>query len=386
MQFTIERQTLLAALNTLLPAVASRSTIPVLSGILIDAQSEQVELTASNLEQRIVLVISTTVDTPGQIVIPARTLEEWLKAVRGDKVTLEAINNYTKIKLTCHKATTTINCYAADEFPIPNPLDYQVEFSLPASDLANMIFLVQTATTEVLGDNRASSRGICLEIQDGYLRILGTDGFRMANYKIALLDVPETNNVIIPLKSLNALLNLLNNVASGGLATCAIADNSLQVAITSKLFKQGTIYLQRVMGNFPSTIRNYPVTGTSTAILLRVDLLAALNAAMIFARENDNRITLRFENETLIPGIHLSAVAPQTGKHEDFIEAEVDNTLLLTTNGELLLNWLRKVNCEKVKLLGTTEKRPLLLLDEGKLDYGFFLVMPMTERKPEKKA
>lgn len=257
MKLTVEKDNLLKALQKVCNIIGSRTTLPVLANVLVEAADGILTLTTTDLELRLVTSIPANIEVPGRTTLPARKLSGLVSKFRSSSaISFESNENFhTEIK--CGTASIMLLGLNPDDFPLGNEFEPQRSISLKQIDM--MILLDRISYAASTEDSRKVLQGILFSIKEGAITAVATDGKRLALMQKMLDNAPEGSDgdIIITLKAANELKRLLE---TNGDAIMEIGEKQVQfklgtTTIISKLI-EGTYpnYRQVIPANFKRTI------------------------------------------------------------------------------------------------------------------------------------
>ena len=372
MKMTIRTAELAKALYRVQGIVDKKSAMPALSHVLLEVKADQtLEVLATDLD--VWLKGSYSIETSeageeGAIVVKARQLYDIVKSLAGDTITLESEdNNWVRIK--GGNSNFRLVGMAADEFPkLPEPNQGPL-FSVPASDLVEMIdrtlFCVSTDS------NRHNLAGIYCESADGNtLRMVATDGHRLAMAERSFdSEINIENGVIVPRKGFQELKRVLSDSGE------SIATVEMSFGTNSGILKAGTVvlYTQLIEGQFPDYQQVIPKSSSHTARIGRSDFAEALRRIGILAQGRASGVKLTFSDNNL----ELAAQDPEFGEANENMPIEfAGDALTVGFNARYILDVLALAHDEAVSFELSDELSPGVLRP---VENGGFLavVMPM---------
>ncbi len=290
MKFQIQREDLLLPLQKIIGAVEKRQTMPALSNILVKAGPESLSLTATDLEIELVTTLNMVADEAGDITLPARKLLDICKAL-PDESSIKIQVDKDKAVVTSGRSRFSLATLPADDFPALESINAVAEFHLPQKILKELID--KTSFAMALQDVRYYLNGLLIEVNNGLLRAIATDGHRLAYCeKQADCEVAEMKQVIVPRKGIQELVRLLED--SDEPLTMIIGSNHFRVEVgdirfTSKL----------IDGRFPDYNRVIPDDGTNIITADRENLRQALVRASILSNEKYRGIRLMADKDIM---------------------------------------------------------------------------------------
>jgi len=373
MKVSVSQQNLAHGLSIVTKAVAPRTTLPVLSNILLATDGGRLRLSATNLELGITCWIGAKVEEEGSFTVPARTFSDLINTSPNEVLNLHLNSRTQSLELTSTAATSEVKGIDAQEFPpmpVPEPNTGVV---LNVSDIKEMIQQVVFAAS---GDEaRPVLMGAQITIVDNEIVMAAADGFRIS-VKKASISSPLSSpvSVIVPAKALSELAR----VATDGeqTVTMSIPAGRSQVIFTLKDIEVAS---QLIEGKFPDYNQIIPRNFKTRTILTTSSILSACKRAEVFAREGSNvvRVNLKPAGETEMSIIELSAMNEETGKSEEAIDATIEGvSLLIAFNVKFLREVLEVIKTPTVALETTAANTPGVIKPVG--DESFVhVIMPM---------
>jgi DNA polymerase-3 subunit beta len=359
-------------------AVATRSTLPVLSNILLATDQGRLKLSATNLEIGITCWIGAKVEEDGATTVPARTFVDLVSALPAERVDMELNVRTQTLNLKCGRFENNIRGIDATEFPlIPSADDHDAIRIDPESLRVAISQVVFAAATD---ESRPILTGVLAKFENdsagnGRVLFAASDGFRLAVRTAPLIEpVSAPVNVIIPARALAELGRVSSDQENPVLIN--ITPSKSQV-----LFHLDSIDLvsQLIDGNFPDYNQIIPKKKETRTIVGTAELLKACKAANVFARESANIVKLTIEpGSELAPGhITLQATSAETGDNVGEMDATVEGTAIqIAFNVKYLIDMLSVANAAQVALETTTPSSPGKFVPVGD-DAFLCVVMPM---------
>ena len=360
MKFEIMRDHLLAGLNDVMKAVSSKTTVPILTGIKIDATNDGVSLTGSDQDITIQTFIPAeengeqimTITTTGSIVLQARMFNEIVRKLPTNEVEIEVTNGFATY-IRSGKSEFHLIGQDAIEYPLLPEVSAEEQFTIPADLLKSIIR--ETVFAVATSESRPVLTGVNWNIQDGELICVATDSHRLARRKTKLEQLPSgVSSVVIPGKSLNELNKILED-----------STNLVQVVMTNQqvLFKaDNMLFFSRLLeGNYPDTSRLIPESYQTNVTINGKSLLQAIDRASLLAREDRNNV-VRFET---LEGnaIQISSNSPEIGKVQEQIQVESleGETLKISFSAKYMMEALKAIDGQDVIIQFTGAMRPFIL-------------------------
>lgn len=366
MKVSCEKTLLHEAVQTVTRAVSSRSTLPILSNILIEAEGFQATLSASDLEIGIQRRLSLEVEEEGSTTVPARLLNEVINSFPEARVTLES-DDRDLIKVTCEKSEYNIHGLPADEFPVLPEITGATSLTVRQGLLRDLIR--QTVFATSTDETRAILTGALLVVDQRMIRLVATDTHRLA-LRTGELDQPapvSVSDVIIPARAFNEVARLLADEEEAEMRL-DIADNQVQFVVG-----ETTVISRRIEGQFPNYVKVIPADYEKALTLDTALFRSSVRRCAIVAREDANKVILRAAGGTLT----LTAESQVVGRAHEEIPVELEGEEVeIAFNAQYLLDVLNVLDTEQFRLELGGPLSPGAIKPIGGADY-LCVLMPM---------
>src|SRR5579884_1883839 len=371
MKLTIERAALLKALSHVQSVVERRTTIPILSNVLLSTESGKLALSATDMDLEIVERVPARIERNGRTTAPAHTLYDIVRKLReGAQAELETVGERNEMVLRSGRSTFTLACLPPEDYPVMSAGDLPHHFTLSAGELRTLIDRTRFAiSTE---ETRYYLNGIYLHATKNnevpVVRAVATDGHRLARVEMT---APEgaagMPGIIVPRKTVLELRKLVEEgddaevqVSLGETKIrCAIGE----AALTSKL----------IDGTFPDYDRVIPAGNDK---ILEVDCKSfaeAVDRVSTISTERSRAVKLAIERGGLV----LSATSPENGTAVEEIEARYESTPIeIGFNSRYLLDITEQIAGESVRYKMSDAGSPTILCDRED-DSALYVLMPM---------
>lgn len=364
MKLEAKREQLLKPLQHVIGAVERRQTLPILTHVLITARERDLTLTATDLEVELSVRADLPADAPGAITLPARKLHDILRALPEDGAVTLSVDG-EKATVRCGRSRFTLSVLPAADFPTLEDLPFEGDIRLPQGALRNLIERTHFAMAQQ--DVRYYLNGLLLEVSPGLLRVVATDGHRLAFQELPTeVDVAETRQVIVPRKGVLELMRLLaDNDAAVALRLGAnhVRLELGDIRMTSKL----------IDGKFPDYQRVIPREGSRVVIADRVALRNALTRTSLVLSDKTQGIRLQLDDWIL----RTQAQNPEQEEAEEEVEINYSGgSLEIGFNGSYLLDALGALGGELAKL-SFADAGSSCLIEEAEGGGGKHVIMPM---------
>ena len=370
MKVTLERATLLKSLGHVHRVVERRTTIPILSNVLLRAQEGSLTLRATDLDLEITEAQPADVERPGATTLPAHTLYDIVRKLHdGAQVSLEMTGDTSQLTLRSGKSRFNLQCLPEADFPSLDAGEPSHRFTVAAGDLKKLIEKTQFAiSTE---ETRYYLNGIFLHTMDvegrTVLRAVATDGHRLARVEVPAPDGSTgMPGVILPRKAVAEVQKLIET---------ADAEVSVALSATKARFTFGNVVLttKLIDGTFPDYARVIP---TGNDKLLKVDrgpFANAVDRVSTISSERGRAVKLSLTDGRLT----LSVTNPDSGSATEELDVEYDSpSLEIGFNARYLLDIAGQLDSDTAVLKLADAGSPTLVQDqEG--GAALYVLMPM---------
>jgi DNA polymerase-3 subunit beta len=373
MRVSCLQDNLARGLNIVSRAVGARSTLPVLSNVLLATDNGRLRLAATNLELGITAWIGASVEEDGAITVPARTLNDLINTLSPERVDMDVAVRTNSLHLKCGATTANIKGIDAQDFPImPQPGEGDESLPIPADALREMIALVAFAAAR--DDSRPVLTGVSINFQDGLLTMAAADGFRLSVREVPIeAEYYGSFNLVVPAKTLQELARIIDD--QDEVVHLVLPQERSQV-----IFHMNNIEVvtQLIDGAFPDYRQIIPRESPTKTVVDTVSLLQACRRADIFAREANHTVRMSVEPQDGMAGIlRVSAQSSETGENEVQLDASIEgDPMEIAFNVRYLIDVLNVVHYDRV-MIGTTSADKPGVLRPVTEDRFTHVVMPM---------
>jgi DNA polymerase III subunit beta len=310
MEIKAKRGDLLATLYWTQSIVERRNTMPILANVLIESRKNDIRVTATDLEVGVRGRVDGEVVKEGTVTVNAKKLYEIIREVPHEQVQLKRLENEW-VEIRSGKSVFKIVGMEAREFPqFPN-FDSKGLSTTPASTIREMI--ERTIFSVSMDETRYSLNGVFIEESDnGKVRMVATDGHRLAFAERTLSSLGLSKGVILPRKGLAELKKLLES-GEDGVVSIGFREN-MGLVIKDRV----ELFMRLIEGDFPDYTKVIPTGNPNIAKVEHNEFLQALRRVSILSSERYKGIKLEFKEDQ----ISVSANNPDLGEAVEEIEAE----------------------------------------------------------------
>lgn len=373
MKVIVKREDLAQGLRTAARAISSRTTLPVLSNVLIATDESRLRISATDLELAITVWIDAKVQDEGATTVPARLFSDFVGTLRESDVLLSYDEAQHSLSVSSGSSKANIRCIEADEFPpLPEP-EMAEGVRLPANEIRRMVQQVVFAASA--DDARPVLTGVFIKVEGNEMTAAASDGYRLSVQKMAVENPAGASfELIVPARAWSEVGR-------------AIHDDSQSVVMVAPpgrkqvVFRVGgnvEVVSQLIEGDYPPYEQIIPRNYHTRTVVSTPLLLGACKQAEIFAREGTQSVRLEIVPGDGAPGeILVSGSSQETGASENHVPAVVEGEpLIIAFNVRYLREALEAIPTPEVALETTKPRSPALLRPVG--DESFLhIIMPM---------
>ena len=340
MKFTCNQQTLAKALNTVSKAVSSRTTIPILKGIMIKATDDNhLILTASDLEISIKKVIDADVQEPGAFVVMAKLFSDIVRKLPNEDILISEEESGTVVIKTSFSEFNVVS-FPTDEFPeIGNKEEGSETIALDSNILKEMIR--KTAFAASIDESKGVLTGILTEIEEDNIKMVSLDGFRLALVK-EYMKSAAPNKFIIAAKVMNEISKIISEEEEEGDITISLGEKREVINIGNN-----EIVIRRMEGDFIKYNDILPADNTTHLIVNRDMLLESIERASLLSREGKNNLIKMIIKNDLMT---ITSRSEEGNVKEEIIVEKTGNDLEIGFNSKFVLDVLKVIDDEQVSL------------------------------------
>ena len=337
MEITVSRQELVRELTATQSVVERKTTIPILSNFLIEAEDDRLNITATDLDQAIRTSAEVKVKKPGACTIPARKLYDYIKLLPEGEISIKLLDNHW-VQIRSGRSNTKMVGMARANYPQVPEFPTVAVTSIPALVLKTLISRTIFAISNE--ESRYTLNGALLVIKAESLAMVATDGHRLAYVEKPneiLEGISGEKRVLIPRKALQELQQLLS-VSDAEKVEFADDEHTLFFRIGHR-----TLSTRKLSGQFPNFEAVMPRDNTKFAVVRSSELSAAIGRVAQFADERSGAIRMRLESNEL----KISANSAESGESEDTIDTPYSSEpIAVGFNSGYILDFLKALGNE----------------------------------------
>ncbi|MBI2086775.1 MAG: DNA polymerase III subunit beta [Candidatus Zambryskibacteria bacterium] len=342
------------------------TTLAVLSGLYFDARQNLLNIKATNLDIGISIKLPVKVIEPGTVVIPSRIITPFISSLSRDKnITLSTKEQTLEIKTSSTK--TNIKTLPTEEFPIIPEIGEDNAFSMPARDLVfGVRSVIYAAAT---GSIKPELSSIAITHEGDFLVFAATDSFRLAEKKVKIKKIPHFKQILIPQKNAAEVIRIFDTNTE---------EVSLSIEEHQLALRSGGVYLTSriIEGVFPDYRQIIPKETTTSAVVLKQDLINSLKTSLIFS-DSFNQMTLK-----LSPGakrFQIESKNSNIGESIHLVDAALEGEdISININHRYFTDCFQSITTDSISLNFSGVAKPVLVSGVGDTSF-LYLVMPMNQ-------
>jgi DNA polymerase III subunit beta len=360
MKFTIQRDQLIDSVQDVMKAISSRTAIPILTGMKIEARHHGITLTGSDSDISIESYIPAEENgmvnvediEEGSIVLQAKYFPDIVRKLPEQHVEIIADENLN-ITIRSGKAEFNLNGQDADEYPQLPKLQTDDSFELPTDILKSLIKQTVFAVSSM--ETRPILTGVNLSLTDSKLTFTATDSHRLASREVPVSSSNvQFKSIVVPGKSLNELNKILDETEE----TVEISVTNNQILFRTKHLN----FLSRLLdGNFPETSRLIPEQSKTILHVKTKELISSIDRASLLAREERNNVVKLTTKDNNV--VEITSNSPEVGHvSEELTVASIEGEeLKISFSSKYMLDALKVMEVDEVKVDFTGAMRPFII-------------------------
>jgi len=371
LEISVSRQDLLRELTATQSVVERKTTIPILSNFLIEAEDGRITITATDLDQSIRTSCAAKVKKPGSCTIPARKLYDYIKLLPDGDISIKLMDNHW-VQIRSGRSNTKMVGMARANFPQVPEFPNASVTSIPAASLKNLIAKTIFAISNE--ESRYTLNGALLILKAESIAMVATDGHRLAHIEKAgetLSNVSGERKTLIPRKALAELQSLLSNT-DAETVEFADDDHTLYFRIGHRVLTS-----RKLTGQFPNYEAVMPRDNNKFVVVRSEDLMGSIQRVAQFADERSGAVKMRLEQNEL----KISSSSTDSGESEDTIETPYSfDPLVVGFNSAYLIDFLKAIgNAGEVRLeFKDAQSAGQVRPEDADNEYKYrYIIMPM---------
>ena len=364
MKFVCKKSELLKGVNIVSKAVPSKTTMSILECILIDASTNQIKLTANDMELGIETVIEGDILEKGIVAIDAKIFSEIVRKLPDNDVTVETDENF-KTKIICEKAKFDISGKSGEDFSYLPYIEKTDFISVSQFNLKEII--KQTIFSISDNENNKMMTGELFEVRNNMLKVVSLDGHRVSIRNLELKESYADRKVIVPGKTLMEVSKILSGEMED-LVHIFFTRNHIVFE-----FDETTVVSRLIEGEYFRIEQMLSSDYETKVKVNKKELLNCIDRATLLIKEGDKKpIIIQIENGEM----RLKITSGIGSMNEEIVIKKEGKDILIGFNPKFLIDALRVIDDEMVTLYLVNPKAPCFIRDE-KESY-IYLILPVN--------
>lgn len=366
MKFTITREHLQEGLVAVAASVPAKTTLPVLSNILVEAHEDGLRLSGTDLDIAVSTTIAASVDEEGAITLPARKLVEIVREMPSAAIKISSAGEQ-RVTIECGRSRFKLLGLPREEFPAFPSVSFDDSWKCSAEDLQKLIGHVAfAASTE---ESRPILNGVLWELRPEGMRMVATNGHRLARMDVPVVGGAEEADLIVPPKALEQIRRLFES------------DQDIEIAKSENHlgFRSSTtqIFTRLIEGPYPNYDQVIPRENDKALTADKAALTAALRRMSIVASDQTHRVRVGLANGSC----KLSVQTPDLGEAQEEVTVTYDGSAMeIGFNAAYLLEVLKYLPTDEVRLTFKSPERAATCEPVGWDDPASYLTLVMPLR------
>lgn len=378
MEFICEKDVLVSGVSVVERIVSAKSTLPIIGNVLVEAKKNGIKISANNLELGIEMFLEAKVAKEGAILIPAKTLAAMVSKLPKGGIDFK-VSEKGMIKVSYSQSHFSIHGLPPDEFPTLPKIKEEKVITISCGVFLDMI--KKTIFSVSTSEDKYVLNGVLLEIgrsgvsgDNSNIRLVATDGYRLAKIGEKIKDVPNVEaKIIVPSKALVELSKILTGAEEEEEINISIGKDQIAFSL-----KHIFLVSRLIQGQFPDYKQVIPRTTATKLTVPTQALLDSSERAAVIAGSSAN--VVRFELKT--DKLHILATAPEVGSVDETIDVEVkgaDKTQV-AFNVRLITDVLKVIDQPNIMVEISGPLSPGVFRPVEGLDY-IYIVMPIRTQE-----
>lgn len=364
MKVLFNKNSLLQGVNIVLKAVPSRTTMPILECILIDATANEIKFTTNDMELGIETKVEGEILERGKIAIDAKMFSDIVRKLPDNEVMIETDANFNAI-ITCEKAKFNISSKSGDDFSYLPFIEKEKYITISQFGLKEII----RQTIFSISDNESKKlmTGELFEVNDNILKVVSLDGHRISIRKVEIDGNNNSMKVVVPGKTLIEISKILSNEV----------EDKVNIFFTSNhiLFEfDNTIVVSRLIEGEYFKIDQMISSDYETKVVInKKEFLNCIDRATLLVREGDKKpIIINITDGS----VELKVTSPLGSMNEEIDISKEGKDILIGFNPKFLMDALRVIDDEEITIYLVNSKAPCFIRDSD--EKYIYLILPVN--------
>lgn len=366
MKFTITREQLAEGVGAVSTVVPSKTTLPVLANLLIETTRDGIRISGTDLDMAISMVVPASVDQEGAVTLPSRTLVELVRELPSAGIRFTT-QGEQRVNIECGRSKFKLLGLPREEYPAFPHISFANASRTTAGDLQKLIQHVAFAASSE--ENRPILNGVLWQLTPERMRMVATNGHRLAKMEVPVSGSSLSGDLIIPPKALDQIRKLFRN------------DEEIEIDRSENNlgFRSATtqVYTRLIDGPYPPYEQVIPRENDKAATVDKASLSAAIRRMSIVASDQTHRIRMAFADGSC----KLSVTTPDLGEAQEEINLVYEGEPLeIGFNATYLLEVLKQMPTDEIRISLKAPERAAMVEPVGWDDPASYLALVMPLR------
>ena len=364
MKIICSKNSLLKSVNISLKAVPSKTTMPILECILIDATTNQIKFTTNDMELGIETIVEGRIEEKGMIALDARIFYEIIRRLPENDVFIRTDEKLTAY-ITCEKAKFNIPGKSGEDFAYLPVIEREECLTISQYTLKEMIR--QTIFSIAVNENNKLMTGELFEIKNNCLKIVSLDGHRISIRKMELKRNYQDKKIVVPGKTLNEISKILSGEVDDQVSIFFTKNHILfefdQTMVVSRLIEGDYFRIDQMLSS------DYETKLT----INKKEFLDCIDRATLLVRENEKRpIIVHITDDKM----ELKIDSSMGSMNEDIDISKDGKDILIGFNPKFLIDALKVIDDELITIYLVNPKAPCFIRNEE--ETYTYLILPIN--------
>lgn len=364
MKIICSKSNLLKSVNISLKAVPSKTTMPILECILIDASTNQIKFTTNDMELGIETIVDGTILEKGMVALDAKIFYEIIRRLPDNDVTIDTDSNFVAT-ITCEKAKFTIPGRSGEDFAYLPVIERDESLTLSQFTLKEMIR--QTLFSIAVNENNRLMTGELFEIKDNYLKIVSLDGHRISIRRMPLKREYSDKKIVVPGKTLSEISKILSGEVDDQVSIYFTKNHILfefdQTMVVSRLIEGEYFRIDQMLSS------DYDTKLT----INKKEFLDCIDRATLLVREGDKKpIVIDIRDNRM----ELKIDSSMGSMNEEIDIVKEGKDILIGFNPKFLIDALKVIDDENINMYLMNPKAPCFIRDDD--ESYTYLILPVN--------
>lgn len=364
MKIICSKSNLLKSVSISLKAVPSKTTMPILECILIDATTNQIKFTTNDMELGIETIVEGTIEEKGMVALNAKIFYEIIRRLPDNDVTIKTDEKFAAT-ITCEKAKFNIPGKSGEDFAYLPMIERDEPLTISQYTLKNMIY--QTIFSIAVNDNNKLMTGELFEIKDNCLKIVSLDGHRIAIRKMPLKKDYSDRKVVVPGKTLNEISKILSGEMDDVVSIFFTNNHILfefdQTMVVSRLIEGEYFRIDQMLSSDYDT----------KVSVNKKEFLDCIDRATLLVREGDKKpIVIEITDGSM----ELKIDSAMGSMNEEIDIEKSGKDIVIGFNPKFLIDALKVIDDEVINMYLMNPKAPCFIRDDEE-NYTY-LILPVN--------